>query len=171
MTTIPIWLAVLLAVAGPLIAFVGLLSSQKMRNTQEAERRAHEQQLKNQELEHAERMKQMELDEARQQRLRDDRIKAYMSFAKMTATVNPREEYALSDLAEGFAEIEVLGSSEEAVRWAKDLYDWSLVLRERSREAYRAGEDPTKDAGARDALAYVRNARELFMKAARDDVV
>ncbi len=56
-TTVPTWLAVLVAAGVPLLSALigvgGVLFSQWMTNSREADRRAHEERMKKQELEEA----------------------------------------------------------------------------------------------------------------------
>jgi hypothetical protein len=123
-----------------------------------------------QELEHAERLKRLELEEAKQQRLRDDRRKAYISLARTAATVDPNHEYTLTELAEGFAEIELVGGSDQAIRHARDLSTWSTEARARARKAKLENREPCEDKDVREALDYIRNARSNFVQVAREDI-
>jgi len=73
-----------------------------MTNSREKEQRAHQRELKEQELE-----------EARQQRLRDDRIKAYIEFARLTYTYKTTDPAAIIEVLAAYSAIELLSESPE----------------------------------------------------------
>ncbi len=163
---IAIWVAI--------IGISGTLAAQGMAwlrgHFADKARREHEQKMKQIELNHAEQIKKMEQEEARQQRLREARMQAYTALARASSTVDPNEEYRLTDLAEGFADIELVGGSEQVVRHALNLSDWCGELRKRARNAKQEDRALAEDEDVQEALAYLRHERKNFLEAAREDI-
>jgi hypothetical protein len=103
MSTVPVWVLIVVAiigVAGPLGAQgIGWL------------------------------IKRTELQEARQKRLRDDRIEAYAEFVKLTLARRTIDPSVTVGLIEAYPAITLLGGSVEAMSAAKQLYSKTLDLR------------------------------------------
>ena len=94
-----------------------------------------------------------------------------MALARASASVNPNEEYRLTDLAEGFADIELVGGTEQVIRHAMALSEWSGKVRERARNAKQEEKDPAEDEGVQEAITYLRHERKNFLEAAREDLL
>ncbi len=94
-----------------------------MANDRDREQRTHQRELK-----------EMELKEARQQRLRDDRIKAYIEFARLTYTYKTNDPAAAVEVLTAHSAIEILGSSHETREAAEQLRNQILKLRQIAHE-------------------------------------
>ncbi len=173
--TLPIWLAVLVGLAGPIAALIGVggvVYTQKLTNRREAERRAHERQTKQMELDHARELKRMELEDKKRERLREERMRAYIEFATITAMINVAEEFDFLDLKQALSRIELVGSSEEVVEAARTLDRDCIRARERAQEAKNAGEEnPLNDATFLQEYFHPwQDSRDLFVEVARTDL-
>jgi hypothetical protein len=97
------------AVVVALIGIGGTLGAQfvlgLLTNIREGKRRKLDQKLK-----------QTELNNARQERRREERIQAYRNLAKLTVTINLAEPYRIGDLAEAYSEIELVADSNKSLR-------------------------------------------------------
>ncbi len=166
-TTIPTEAAIAIAVTVPILSALigvgGVLISQRMTNNREKNQRAHQRE-----------MKEKELEEAKQQRLRDDRIKAYLELAKITSTLNIREKFKTSDLIEAYTAVALVGGSKEARRTARDLYEKHAKLRELARyadhEEIEGGRTLVVDENVKAARQDSIDAWLDFIMAAREDI-
>jgi hypothetical protein len=96
MTTLPTWLAVLLALASPIVAVVAI-GAGELRDRRRLE---HEREMQ-------------ELEEHRMTRLREERLRAYSTFARLTKTVEAENPTPGPALAEAHSEIEMLTDNPE----------------------------------------------------------
>jgi hypothetical protein len=120
--------------------------------------------------EHEQEMKRMELEEARQNRLREERIQAYTDLLRKSSSFDPNDENRLAELAEGYAIIQLVGGSEQAISHAKDLSDWGKEAWKRAWKVLEEGRDPLEDDYVQEAIEDMFQEREIFLKAAREDV-
>ncbi len=149
-----------------LVALIGIggtlgaqIVSGVLTNFREGKRRKHEQELK-----------QTELEDARQERRREERIQAYRNLAKLTVTINLAEPYRLGDLAEAYSEIQLVADSIEVKDAAHELYDAAAKAGRMARDARSAGRDPETDPETQAAIESARNRRAAFIKVANEDL-
>ena len=143
MSTVPVWVLIVVAiigVAGPLGAQgIGWL------------------------------IKRTELQEARQKRLRDDRIEAYAEFAKLTLARRTTDPSVTVGLIEAYPAITLLGGSVEAMSAAKQLYSKTLDLRDLAGRVTWEGTS-TADPAYQKANDAVTAVYEKFINVAREDI-
>src|SRR5215212_5343264 len=119
MTTVPAWLAIVVAFIG----IVGPLGAQGIGWL-----------VKRSELEQQRKLKDIELKEARQKRLRDERIKAYTDLARLAfahATTDPSID---SKILTAYSTITLVGDSSETILAAQELCTKTLELRDLARK-------------------------------------
>jgi hypothetical protein len=92
-TTLPTWLVVLLGLTGPVVALVAIVAAE----LRERNRQNHEQKLQR-----------AELEAQRLSRLREDRLQAYSTMARVTKVIRPAPPEKIADLVEILSEIELL---------------------------------------------------------------
>jgi hypothetical protein len=102
-----IWVA-LIGIGGTLGASI---ISNVFTDRRETKRREHEQYLKR-----------TELESNRQEQRREERIQAYRSLAKLTVITVTTEPFKSGDLAEAYAEIELVADSDKVKEAAYQLY-------------------------------------------------
>lgn len=162
-TTIPTWLAIAVAVVVPLLSALisvgGVLISQKMTNNREAGRRTHERELK-----------EKELQGAKHQRLRDERIKAYLELAAMTSSIDVGEPYSHSELKAALSGIELAADSTEVVNAAQKLLRDACKAIERVEEVVNECGRPEKDKTFRELNEQAASSRLVFVEHAKEDL-
>ena len=159
--TVPTWLWAAVLVAPALITAGVALWSQRMANNREKDQHNHQLDLERMKLEAASK-------QAREQRLHDDRIKAYLDFVRLTKEYDATAPAAATEIRETHSAIEILGGSPESKQAAKLLYDRIIELSDiasdsKTRWAEQGGE-LTSGPGYKEAAEAVANAREDFVK-------
>src|SRR5215217_4938450 len=162
--TVPIWLWAVVTILSTSLAAVigvgGVLISQGMANNREKEQRAHQTELK-----------EKELAAMRQQRLRDERTKAYADLARLAFTYQSDRPYQSENPADikevlgAYSVVEVLAGSPETRDEAKQLFDRVREVREAGNKAKwhtEGGRTTTDDQGYHDAVAAVNAAWKNF---------
>lgn len=151
------------AVLVALIGIGGTLGAQIIfaifTNRRENGRRTHERSLK-----------QMELEDNRQERRRDERIQAYRNLAKITVTIDPAEPPKLGDLAEAYSEIELVWGSDRVQEATRQLYGTAFRARRKARETSLAGKDPTEDLDTKAVIEEAMECRTAFIELARKEL-
>jgi len=119
-------------------------------------------------------IKRTELEEARQQRLRDERIKAYAELAQTAFARDTRDSSIDSEILASYSTIALVGESSKAILAAQKLCRQTLQLRDLARKVswsditeQRKG---TPDPAYKEADAAVREAFKHFIYAARTDI-
>jgi hypothetical protein len=152
--------AVLVALIGSIGGTLGAqIVSGVLTNKRENERRKHEQSLK-----------QMELEDARLERRREERIQAYRNLAMLTVTINLAEPYRIGDLAEAYSEIQLVANSSEVKEAARKVYEAASEARKLAGRTKSAGNDPESDTEIRVAIESAVGRRAAFMKVANEDL-
>jgi hypothetical protein len=145
MTTLPTWLAVLLALAGPFTAVLAIFAAEiRGRSNQK-----HESVL----------------------RLREDRLRAYLALTKASKMVDPSEEYQHRDLAEAHAEIELLTDNvrlrEEADLVVQAASQWRRI----SRNAHEKGlPNISRTTNFQEAKKVLTEHRSAFIQLAKEEL-
>jgi hypothetical protein len=154
MTTLPTWLAVLLALASPIVAVVAI-GAGELRDRRRLE---HEREMQ-------------ELEEHRMTRLREERLRAYSTFARLTKTVEAENPTPGPALAEAHSEIEMLTDNPELRTAAAVLLQaWGEAWNIARAELERGADNPY---GAPDFMMYrdlLDGHRTTFLRLARDEL-
>jgi len=111
------------------IGIGGILIGQLLANVREQGQRISAERLKDKELAHVENMKDKDLEEARQTRLRDDRIKAYTEFLRLTIGRYTTDPSVTTELVGTYSSILLFAGNSEAREAATDLYTKVIGLR------------------------------------------
>jgi hypothetical protein len=117
-------------------------------------------------------LKELKLEEARLQRLRDDGIRAYTDFARLTYTYKTTDPAAVVDVL-AYSTIELLTESSETRDAADRLRTEIIQLREAADEAEweeEQGRTTTTDVGLEYANQQVLDARDEFIRRAKDEL-
>jgi hypothetical protein len=151
-----------------LVAFIGIggiLLAQHMTNQSEKGQRAHQ-----------ERLKENELEEAKQQRLRDERIKAYAELARLVYARETTEEdiSVAAEMLAVYSAITLVGESSETILAAKSLCRKTVELRDLAQEVSwidrPGGRKGTTDPAYSVADAAVQEAYKDFVIAVRKEI-
>jgi hypothetical protein len=177
--TLPSLSTTLGPILGAVIGLGGILYSQHLTNVRDEGQRASDAKLKDKELAHVENMKDKDLEEARQTRLRDDRIKAYTEFLRLTIGRYTDDASVTTELVGTYSSILLFAGNSEAIEAAKDLYTKVIDLRnlahevtweeERTAEGQRIRKS-TFDPRYNLAQKAVGEATMTFIKAAKVDI-
>jgi hypothetical protein len=155
-TTLPTWLVALLGLAGPFVAVVALVAAE----VRDRRRLKHEQE-----------MQQLEIEEQRWSTLREERLRAYSTMARLTKAVEAENPDPAPALAEAHSEIEMLADNPELTKVAAVLLQTWGTAWEHARGALDRGvEDPygtTEFKALRDLLD---GHRTTFIRLARDEL-
>jgi hypothetical protein len=141
--SIPVPLAVLLALATPAVAAVAILAE---RDRQERE-----------------------IEERRWATLREERIRAYATMARLTKTMNPEaEEDPVPALAEAHSEIEMLTDDHQLKVYADALLgDWKALWKFVQEAREQGVENPTGMSGFKVKWDLIDYNRDAFIKRAK----
>ena len=160
----PIWVPLVVAVIG----IAGILYTQYRSDKREERKQAHERKVK-----------QMELEAAQQQRLRDERMKAYADLARLAFTYQSDRPYQSKNPADikevlgAYSVVEVLAGSTETRDAAKELFDRVRDVREAGNKTEwhtEGGKTYTDDPSHREASDAVYGAWKNFTDTAREEL-
>ncbi len=156
MTSLPTTVVVLLGLASPVVAVVAIVVGL----LRELSRQEHERKLK-----HA------ELEEQRITKLREERLKAYATFARLTKIVDARDPSPGPALAEAHSEIEMLSDNPELPTAAAVLMStWGAAWEYTREELERGVMDPYGTAEFKTLRDRLDGLRTTFIRLARDEV-
>ena len=152
-------------VAALIVAFIsasGVNSSLRHAELSDANRMKHDRELKD-----------MELEAAREDLLRDERKRAYAHLAAATSTI-PIERTLLNEVtmraAESMLETHLVAGSEKVKEAATALYEQHKKTVEVGLRLRSAGKDLDKDTDLRDSMEAKRTAMFVFIDAAREEL-
>jgi hypothetical protein len=144
-STFPVSVALVLAAAPPVVAVVAIV----LAGLRERTRPKHE----------------------REMRLRDERLRAYLTLARTTRGVDPTQPYDMADVAEALSEVELLTESPEVLEAATTLHGATALARRVVRKRYTAGDPrPERTDFVRNFIRRAAAARNAFIGAARTEL-
>ncbi len=154
-STVPLWVAVVFGLSSPVVAIVALVAAEIR------DRRR---------LQHERDMKEAEIEAGRDDRVRDERIAAYRKFLSATSRARMDRE-GVQALAEDYAEISLLAGSDELDRAAARVWvDCGQAQKIARRMQEEKGEAVDRTSEFAQALTKVGNARDHFLKLAREEL-
>jgi len=122
-------------------------------------------------LEHEQEIQRLEIEERRWSTLREERLRAYSTFARLTKTVDAENPSPAPALAEAHSEIEMLTDNPELTTAAAVLLQRWGVAWERSRKALEAGaENPYGMPEFQTLRDELDSRRTIFLRLARAEV-
>ena len=176
MTTVPIWVPIIVAVISIVAAWGAQVIVSVFANRREREGRTHERELK-----------QMDVESQLQQQLRQERIEAYIKLVHITAAISPHVGDAdgaihasqerlvnassvdLNMLAEAVSEVELVGGSNKVKDMATKLREKHRLLAQEVKSIRAGGRDPSGSDSVVATYSEVVNLRSSFVEAARSD--
>ncbi len=129
--------------------------------------------VKRSELSNQRKLKEIEVEEARQQRLRDERITVYTDFAQLTYGYRSTDASSIMEALRAYAAIEVLGGSLDSRKAAELLYNRVVDLRSAASTAdwhEEGGMTVTSDREFGQAKRRVTEAWRDFVSTAREEL-
>lgn len=152
MTTLPTWLVVLLGLASPLVALVAVVAAELRERNR---------------LKHGERMQLGEFEAQRLSKLREDRLQAYSTLARLTKVIQPAQTEKVTDLVEILSEIELLADDPQLFKTAGKVA--GLVART-SYELNKFNQGRTTQAEVDSARDELNECRREFIRLAKEEL-
>jgi hypothetical protein len=110
------------------------------------------------------------LEDRRLSKLREDRLKAYATLARVTKMVEAPDPLQVRDLAEAHSEIELL-TDEQPLRDAADrLVQASGQARQKAGQARKVGRNPYQTPEVKHAKETLDNCRSEFIQLAKEEL-
>jgi hypothetical protein len=155
-SAVPLWAALLLGL-GPSLAAVAAIVAAEVRDRRR--------------LDHEREMQQLELEERRLSTLREERLRAYSTMARLTKIVDAENPDPAPDLAEAHSEIEMLTDNPELTTAAAVLMQAWGDAWDRARAALEAGaENPYGSSEFKTLKELLDRHRTTFIRLARDEM-
>lgn len=146
----------MLGLASPLVAVVAIVVGW----LRERSRQDHELKLQR-----------TELEGQRIAKLREERLKAYSSFARLTKTVDYKNESPAAPLVEAHSEIEILADNPELRKAADSLLETWVSAWESASSAHKAGSpNPFQTPGFKNRKGLLHAHREAFIEFAKEEL-
>jgi hypothetical protein len=154
-TTLPTWVVVLLGLASPFVAVVAIVVG----GLRERSRQDHER-----------KMQRAELEGQRIAKQREERLKAYATFARLTKKVDAENPSPAPALAEAHSEIEMLSDNPELVTAATVLLQTWGTAWEHARKALEGGTaNPYRTTEFMTLRDQLDDQRTAFIRLAQDE--
>jgi hypothetical protein len=111
------------------------------------------------------------LKHEREMKLREERLKAYATFARVTKNIDASEPYQTKDLAEAHSTIELLTDNSELQQATEQLWVAALRWRKVASHHYEKGvENPYAQPDTEHARDSVDQRRNEFLRLAKEDL-
>lgn len=149
-------------IVGALIALIGVIASLRQNGRRDDARMEHDRELKK-----------MELEAAREDRLRDERRLAYAHLIAAASTIKMEEAQMVEGIvkvSESTAETQLVAGSEKVKEGALKLYRQHENTLEMGVSLRIAGKNLDEDTDFQDSRDALRNAMFAFLEAAREDL-
>ncbi len=154
-STVPWWVAL----AAPAVALLSTAVTLWFTNRGEEKRQEYEKARQEREIE-----------ERRWATLREERLRAYSTFARLTKRVDARNPSPEKELAEAHSEIEMLTDNAELILAATILLrDWGEAWEHGRRAIEEGGEEPYSTAEFINMRDRLDGRRTVFMRLAKDE--
>jgi hypothetical protein len=151
-STVPLW-----ALLAPSVVALGAIAAAEVR---EYRRQKHEKA-----------MKAVELEGQRMSKLREERLKAYSTFARLTKSVDAANPSPAPPLVEAHSEIEMLAENPELRKAADGLLQTWVSAWQSARNALNAGaENPYNAPGFKNHRKSLDAQRSAFIQLAKEEL-
>jgi len=144
LTTLPTWVAVVLGLAPAIVAVVAIVAD----SLRERGRRQHEM----------------------AKGVREERVRAYATFARLTKWVDESQPYKYTDLAEAHAEIELLADDAKLREEAGLLLQTAMLWRKTARDFHEKGGGTARKEKIKAAKEQVDEHRAAFVRLAKKEL-